>query len=82
MHKIFIDTDVILDVLIEREKFKEDARKIFQKFEDNLQLFPAIEMGLDFLITRKVKDFPKTDHIKILTPKELLGMLVMEEKKP
>lgn len=145
MHKIFLDTDVILDVLLEREKFKEDARRIFQKielkevegytspvilanlycissnlkdkktgishirkmhkllkmtridqkivndslerenikdFEDNLQLYSAIEMRLDFLITRNVKDFPKTDLIKILTPKELIGMLEIEEKSP
>lgn len=142
MPKIFLDTDVILDLLLEREKFVEDARIIFQKielkeiegytspvivanlyyissnlkdkktgilyireihkllkmtkidqgivnkslesgkikdFEDNLQLYSAIEMGLNFFITRNVKDYPKTDLIRILTPREFKGLLGMGE---
>lgn len=137
-----MDTDVILDVLLDREKFVEDARKILQKielkevegftspvvlanlyyissslknkktalsytrkihkllkmtridqdvvnnsleaekikdFEDNLQLYSAIGMGLDFLITRNVKDYLKTDLIRILTPKEMVELLEMGE---
>ena len=145
MYKIFLDTDVILDLFLEREKFVENTRKIFRKielreilgytspvilsnlyyissnlkdkktalsnirkihkilkitkidqktvtdalehgnvkdFEDNLQLYSAIEMGLDFLITRNVKDFPKTEMIKIMYPEEIVRIFAMEEKKP
>ena len=33
MDKVFLDTDVILDLLLEREKFVAHARTIFQKIE-------------------------------------------------
>jgi len=33
MHKVFLDTDVLLDLLLEREKFVAHARTIFQRIE-------------------------------------------------
>lgn len=33
MNKVFIDTDVILDLLLEREPFNKNAEKIFKRIE-------------------------------------------------
>ena len=34
MIKVFLDTDVILDLLLEREPFNKNANKIFKKIEN------------------------------------------------
>ena len=31
---LFIDTDIILDILLDRKEFFEDSSAIFKKFED------------------------------------------------
>jgi hypothetical protein len=40
-----------------------------------LQLYSAIEIGTDFLITRNKKDFPKNDSIKIIGSDEFVELM-------
>ncbi len=138
MHKIFVDTDVILDLLMEREPFQKAAVRIFKQIElkkiegytsplvianlhyllskiydkkksiellsellkiititkidaetikkvfkekrvkdleDLIQYYSAIEKNIDFIVTRNVKDFPKTDDIIIINPDELVKII-------
>ncbi len=120
MYKIFLDTDVILDLLLEREKFVENTRKIFRRIELREILgytSPVILSNLYYIssnlkdkktalsnirkihkilkITKidqktvtdalehgNVKDFPKTEMIKIMYPEEIVRIFEMEEKKP
>ena len=46
----------------------------FKDFEDAIQFFSAIHAGVDYLITRNVKDFPARD-IPVLTPEAFLELL-------
>ena len=145
MIKVFLDTDVILDLLLEREPFNKNANKIFKKiengniagytsavilaniyyissniknkkialknirkicsllkvssvnqkttdnvlgnneikdFEDYLQLYSAIEIGTEFLITRNKKDFPKNDSIEIIGSDEFVKLLEIDKTTP
>ena len=41
-------------------------------FEDAVQAQVAIENNMDIIITRNVKDFQKTETVKIMTPKEFI----------
>ena len=142
MYKVFIDTDVILDLLMKREPFQNAAVNLFKQIEmknikgytsplvianlhylltkiynkkksmellsellklivitkidgetiklvfeekkikdleDLIQYYSAIEGDIDFIVTRNVKDFPKTDEMKILKPDELVK--IMESNK-
>ena len=45
----------------------------FNDFEDAIQFFSAIHAGVDYIITRNIKDFPKED-IPVLMPEALLSM--------
>ena len=45
--KVFIDTNIFLEILCRREQFVDDA----------LQYFSAVQAGADCLITRNIKDF-------------------------
>ena len=138
MYKVFVDTDVILDLLMERDPFHKAAVKIFRQIElkkiegytsplvianlhyilsriynkkksiellsdllkiliitkidaetiklvfdnkvlkdleDMIQYYSAIDIGIDLIVTRNIKDFPKTDEIKIMIPDELVTII-------
>jgi len=47
-------------------------------FEDAVQLYSAIRIQADYLITRNTDDFPKND-IPIISPDELLATLAIAE---
>ena len=51
-------------------------------FEDYLQLYSAIEIGTEFLITRNKKDFPKNDSIKIIGSEEFVELLQIDKTTP
>lgn len=51
----------------------------FKDFEDRLQLECALKKDCDYIITRNVKDFEKSE-IKALTPDEFLNMIGKDEK--
>lgn len=145
MHKVFVDTDVILDLLMKREPFQETAVELFKQIElksvkgytsplvianlhyllskiynknksielitellkilvitkidgetiklifekkkikdleDLMQYYSAIERDIDFIVTRNIKDFPKTDEIIIIKPDELLKIIESEKERP
>ncbi|MCP4137609.1 MAG: PIN domain-containing protein [bacterium] len=46
----------------------------FKDFEDSIQYYAAVENGIQYLITRNVKDYKKAD-ITILTAEEYLNLL-------
>ena len=49
-------------------------------FEDAIQFFSAVHASADFIITRNVKDFPKSS-IPVSTPEEFLAILSAQSKK-
>ena len=51
----------------------------FKDFEDRLQLECALKKDCDYIITRNIKDFEKSE-IKALTPDEFLNMIGKDEK--
>jgi len=145
MHKVFVDTDVILDLLMKREPFQKAAVDLFRQFElksikgytsplvianlhyllskiynkkksielltellqiivitkidgetiklvfeekkikdleDLIQYYSALERDMDFIVTRNIKDFPKTDEIIIIKPDELLKIIESKKERP
>lgn len=143
MHKVFVNTDVILDLLMERDPFQKAAVKIFKQIElkniegytsplvianlhyllskmynkkksiellsellkiiaitkidgetiknafneqklkdleDLIQYNSAIEDGMEFIVTRNIKDFPKTDELIIIKPEELVKIIETASK--
>ena len=78
--KVFIDTNIVLDLLLQRRNFLINAEKIFSlaykgkivlDIEDGYQYFTAKENNIHIMITRNVKDF-LVDDISIVTPEEFL----------
>lgn len=67
--KILIDTNVLLDYLLEREPFFEDAFD----FEDCLQMECAKSYGAEYIVTRNVLDYSVSD-IKTILPSEYLEL--------
>ncbi len=47
----------------------------YKDFEDDIHFYSAIHSGIDTLVTRNPKDFPKLDSLSIVTPDELLYSL-------
>ena len=54
--KVFVDSDIILDLLAERESFYDDAAKIFKlAYEKKIELFTtAVVIANVFYILRKI----------------------------
>ena len=78
--KVFIDTNIVLDLLLQRRNFLSNAEKIFSlaykgkivlDIEDGYQYFTAKENNIRIMITRNVKDF-LVDDISVVTPEEFL----------
>ncbi|MDA3941291.1 MAG: PIN domain-containing protein [Spirochaetia bacterium] len=145
MYKIFVDTDVILDLLMKREPFYKAAVELFRQIElkrikgytsplvianlhyllskiynkkksielltellkilvitiidgetiklvfeekkikdleDLIQYYSALERDIDFIVTRNIKDFPKTDEIIIIKPDELVKIMESDKDRP
>ena len=145
MYKVFVDTDVILDLLMEREPFQKAAVELFRQIElknikgytspliianlhyllskifnkkksielltellkiivitkidgetikqvfeekkikdleDLIQYYSALERDIDFIVTRNIKDFPKTDEIIIIKPDELVKIIESDKERP
>jgi PIN domain-containing protein len=68
MKKIFIDTNIALDLLFENALYSN-----FKDIEDGYQYFTAKEYGIPIVVTRNVKDFV-VDDISVLTPEQFLSM--------
>lgn len=87
---VLIDANIIMDFLMKREPYAEDAIRIvglcrerilaalgnekFTDFEDCLQEECAVEASADYIVTRNPKDFSGS-RVKVISPGELLGLL-------
>ncbi len=47
--------------------------------EDNFQYCAAVSAGCDVIVTRNIKDFPKTSKIKVMMPGEFLDSFASEK---
>lgn len=65
--RVLIDTNIILDWLMSREPFQENARFIMEKC-----LFGDLE-GLDYIVTRNIKDFQESLVLPVL-PEQLIAL--------
>lgn len=80
MHKILIDTDVILDFFFDRKPFSDDATKLFMLCEKKVIsgfVTPLIMSNLYYLLRRVAKHEKVIDNLKML----LSIMDVAEVKK-
>ena len=79
--KIFVDSDIILDLLAEREEFYDDAAKIFTlAYEKKLELYTtAVVLANVFYILRKVKGNNEAKR-KIKELRLLIRILPINEK--
>lgn len=69
---VFLDTNVVLDYLLEREDLIQRALILrANDFEDAIQYFSALQAGADCIVTRNVKDFSFSD-IEVITPSDFL----------
>ena len=63
--RILFDTDILMDFILKRENFSDDAEKLtsalqnddFTDFEDCLQAECAKDFEADYIVTRNIKDF-------------------------
>ena len=70
----------LLKIVIMTKIDGETIRQVFEEkrvrdLEDLIQYYSATEKKIDFLVTRNIKDFPKTDEIIIISPDELMKIL-------
>jgi predicted nucleic acid-binding protein len=79
--KIFVDSDIILDLLAEREEFYDDAAKIFTlAYERKLELYTtAVVLANVFYILRKIKGNNEAKR-KIKELRLLIRILPINEK--
>ena len=82
--KTMCDTNVIIDILLEREPFVEDSYKILKLFvfqkkakdiEDCLVAACAKSIHCDYIAARNKKDF-EGFGISVLTPTEILLKII------
>ncbi len=72
---VFVDTNVLLDVLARREPHYADSAQVWTLAETGRidgQFFCAVRAGATALITRNPKDYPG-DDLAIQTPAEFLA---------
>lgn len=77
-HKIAIDFITKLRLIIKILPVTDEIIKLsleskFKDFEDALQYYTAILSNIDYLITRNVRDYARTD-IKVHTPDEFIKL--------
>jgi len=64
LRALFLDTNIILDVLMQNEGFWEDM-------EDALQAWCATKAGADVFVTRDMDGFPNLE-IPVIDPANIL----------
>ena len=73
--RVFIDTNILIDFVVNREGFSEDADKPdWKDYEDATQNATALRAEGDCIVTRNKKDFSNSS-LPIYTPAELLNIL-------
>jgi len=58
------------------ESIKKANKLKMYDYEDSLQYAIAIQMTCEYLVTRNVKDFTHFTHLKVVTPKAILEVLL------
>jgi len=69
--KILIDTNVVLDIILERYPFLEQTEKLLG-MADAIQENSARKEHINIIITRNEQDFKDSD-LEIYTPKSFLS---------
>ena len=92
--KIFVDANVIIDYLVDRMPFADDAEAVIDAcvqdgnegaftghpdFEDTLQIAAAMAWGADVIVTRD-KDGFADSPVKVLAPAEFLNVFGEERQ--
>ena len=85
---LLIDTNIVLDVLLNRSEFVKDSSVVWKlceteqakvnmkwkDFEDAVQSATAESVHADYIITRNLKDFTRS-KVMAFTPTELLARI-------
>ena len=80
MHKVFVDTNVILDLLMKRAPFQKSAVELFRQVElKSIKGYtsPMVIANLHYLLS---KNYNKKKSIELLT--ELLKIIESKKEKP
>lgn len=71
--------DILLSVfevaVVNKDVIKRAKDLGFSDFEDALVYSSAEKEGIEFLITRNIKDFPKKGNVKVLSSEEFLTII-------
>ena len=70
--QVLIDTNIVLDVLLNRTNFVLPAVKILKLSEDNVQNAVAESHEYDAIITRNKKHY-KNSNLKVFLPEEFIS---------
>lgn len=82
MKKILLDTDVILDFLLDRKPFSDDTLRVLLKCENKeLQAFvtPVIVANTYYLLRQKASHAYVIEQLKILL--KIISVLSMDQKQ-
>ena len=80
MIKIFIDSDIILDLLLKRNKY-EDAAKLITKIVDNQFIgytTPIVIANIHYIMTKLENKTKSIENIKKL--RKIISLLTVDEK--
>jgi predicted nucleic acid-binding protein len=81
MHRVFVDSDIILDVLAQRDEFYTPAAKLFSLFEKgDVAGFtsPIVFANLHYILRKaKSKDYALQSLVKL---KSLISILPVDSK--
>ncbi len=69
--KILLDTNVVLDIALERQPFAHAATRI--SYEDAVQSAAAVEAKIDVIVTRNKADYSNSP-LTVLTPDEFVSL--------
>lgn len=74
--RFFLDTNVLIDVVMNRKPWVDDAIKAqWNDMEDCTQYYAARREKADYIITRNVKDFSQSD-IPVFLPNDFLNLFL------
>lgn len=74
--RLFLDTNVLIDVVMNRKPWVDDAIKAqWNDMEDCTQYYAARREKADYIITRNVKDFSQSD-IPVFLPNDFLNLFL------
>ena len=76
--RVFLDTNILLDIIEARQKFLLAASNVLPDFEDMLQYKAAEAAGCDAIVTRdKKRHFPQ-EGIPVLSPEAFLNEYIKD----